>query len=173
MASLHIIEYPDSRLRKPCAPVEAFDEELAALAEQMLRLMRRANGVGLAAPQVGVNLRLFVCNVTGKPEDDRIYVNPELSDLAGSITGDEGCLSIPNVTVSMRRASSCTLEARDIVGKPVKASGKDLIARCWQHEADHLDGRLIIDRMSDADAIANRKALKELEARFKKQQRAR
>src|SRR5262245_61907887 len=89
-----LVVYPDPRLRQKCAPVRKFDERLAALADQMLNLMRASNGVGLAGPQVGVMERIFVCNPTGNPQDDRIYVNPELQDLCGSIEAEEGCLSI-------------------------------------------------------------------------------
>lgn len=162
-AQLSMICYPDPRLRKVCAPVEEFGPALADLAGKMLDLMREEQGVGLAAPQVGVLSRLFVCNVTGEPGDDMVLVNPVLSELEGDIEGEEGCLSIPDVTVQMRRAKSCVMRAVDVHGKPIELRGEDLLARCWQHECDHLDGRLIIDRMSEADRIANRKVLKELE----------
>src|SRR5437870_3788655 len=100
----HLILYPDPRLRHKCAPVEHFGDRLAAVAEGMLRLMRANRGVGLAGPQVGLAERIFVCNPTGNPEDDRVYVNPELLDLSGSIEAEEGCLSIPEVRVMVRRA---------------------------------------------------------------------
>lgn len=161
--SLRIITYPDPRLKKVCRPVEVFDEGLASLAGRMLELMRESQGVGLAAPQVGQLIRLFVCNVTGEPKDDRIYVNPTLADLSGECEGEEGCLSIPDVTVLMRRSMSCRMMAKDLKGNAIKEDGSELLARCWQHECDHLDGRLIIDRMSDTDRIANRRKLKELE----------
>lgn len=165
---LPIVVYPAPGLRVRCAPVEAFDEKLATLARNMIATMHANEGVGLAAPQVGVPIRLFVCNETGKPEDDRVFVNPVLSELEGSVTGDEGCLSIPGVTVAVRRAERCAIAAVDVQGRPISASGAGLLARCWQHEVDHLDGRLIIDRMSEADQIANRKKLRELEGKFKK-----
>src|SRR5690606_13355616 len=92
---LRIVHYPDPRLKKRSVPVERFDENLKALAQRMLELMKEARGVGLAAPQVGLNIRLFVMNHTGNPEDDRIYVNPELYDPAGDEVGEEGCLSLP------------------------------------------------------------------------------
>lgn len=161
--SLRIITYPDPRLKKVCRPVEVFDEGLAALAGRMLELMRESQGVGLAAPQVGQLVRVFVCNVTGEPKDDRIYVNPTLADLRGECEGEEGCLSIPDVTVLMRRSMSCRMMAMDLKGNAIEEDGSELLARCWQHECDHLDGRLIIDRMSDTDRIANRRKLKELE----------
>lgn len=165
---LPIVVYPAQGLRIKCALVDQFDDALASLAKRMIAAMHEHEGVGLAAPQVGVSIRLFVCNETGKPEDDRVFVNPVLSDLEGAATGDEGCLSIPGVTVAVRRAERCIITAVDVQGRPVTANSAGLLARCWQHEVDHLDGRLIIDRMSEADQIANRKKLRELEAKFKK-----
>ncbi len=168
VASLRIIHYPDPRLKKRCREVEAFDRKLAGIAARMLELMREDRGVGLAAPQVGLNIRLFVCNVTGEPKDDCVFVNPRLTDLEGDEVGEEGCLSIPEVTVNKHRAKACRLTASDLKGRPIEAVGVDLAARCWQHECDHLDGRLIIDNMSEADKIANRKQLRKLEAEFKR-----
>ena len=168
MKGLRIIDYPDPRLRKRCEPVEHFDAKLAGLAERMLELMRAEKGVGLAAPQVGVLLQLFVCNISGEADDDRVVVNPELTDLEGNQVGEEGCLSIPDVTVDVHRAKRCVLIARDLRGRPIRIEGVDLAARCWQHEVDHLHGRLILDKMSESDKIANRKQLKKLEAAFKK-----
>lgn len=166
-ASLRIIEYPDVRLRKVCKPVEDFDETLAHVTERMLALMHEDKGIGLAAPQVGLLLRLFVCNVTGEPNDDHIYVNPQLLDFEGHADGDEGCLSMPEITVKVRRRARCTMRATDVTGKLIECDGEELLARCWQHECDHLDGRLIVDYMSEADKIANRRVLKQLEAAYK------
>lgn len=168
LAGLRIIEYPDPRLRKVCAPVEDFDDSLAALAERMLELMRQAEGIGLAAPQVGVMRRMFVCNVTGEPGDDHVLVNPKLTLAGGQEEREEGCLSIPEVNVTVVRRQTCDLDAQDPAGKRIRLQGVDLVARCWQHERDHLDGKLIVDHMSETDRIANRKALKSLEARFKR-----
>lgn len=165
-AALKIIHYPDPRLRKVCAPIEVFDESLAELSARMLELMHEANGIGLAGPQVGVLRRIFVCNVTGDPKDDMVFINPELTDLEGEAVAEEGCLSIPEVTVNVRRALSCSLRARDADGNVIATAGTELTARCWQHECDHLDGRLITDRMSEADRIANRRAMKRLESDF-------
>ena len=136
-----------------------------------MELMTRERGVGLAACQVGVLLRLFVCNPTGEPEDRRCYVNPEPVDLEGAFEGDEGCLSIPELTVPIRRAQRCTLRAFDVVGQPVEVRGEDLEARVWQHETDHLNGVLIIDKMSPASKIASRRILKKLEEDFRAEKR--
>lgn len=164
--TLQIIRYPDPRLRKPAEPVEAFDGTLAALAQRMLQLMRAQKGVGLAGPQVGVPLRLFVLNVTQSPEDDLVLVNPELSDLQGIVQASEGCLSIPEVRAEIRRAARCRVSARDVAGRALELEAGGLLARVLQHETDHLNGVLILDRMGPGDRIAARKQLRELEAEF-------
>ena len=164
--TLRIIHYPDPRLKQPCATVTEFDASLARLAQRMLELMREARGVGLAAPQVGILIRMFVMNPTGEPGDDQVYVNPELHDLTGSETAEEGCLSIPEVHVQVRRAARCRLVAQDLSGRRVERVGEGLEARIWQHETDHTHGILILDRMAPSDAIAVRRQLRELEARY-------
>lgn len=163
-----IVLYPDPRLRKKCTPIETFDDQLAALGRRMLELMKQHHGVGLAGPQVGVCRRIFVCNPTGEPGDDRVYVNPSLSELSGTVEGEEGCLSIPDVRVMVRRARRCRIDAVDVNGEPVSVEGEDLIARIWQHEIDHLNGRLIIDTMNASDRIANKKQIAQLEADYRR-----
>ncbi|HUU82023.1 MAG TPA: peptide deformylase [Phycisphaerae bacterium] len=165
--NLGIVFYPDPVLRKTCRPVERFDENLARLVQRMFELMRAGKGIGLAAPQVGVTLRLLICNPTGEPADDMVCINPELTNLIGSEEREEGCLSLPNVSVPMRRAVQARIRAYDVTGKPYERDGTDLLARVWQHENDHLDGRMIIDSMSDSAQLANRRALKQLQAEFK------
>ena len=164
---LRLVYYPDPVLSRVCADVTEFGPQLRALALRMLELMREHNGVGLAAPQVGVAIRLFVCNSTGDPADNLICVNPRLKDLHGAEEKEEGCLSITGVTVMVRRALEVTLEAQSLSGESFSRKGRDLEARIWQHEVDHTHGRLIIDAMSPADAIANRRALRQLEADYK------
>lgn len=163
-----IIEYPDPRLRRKAAPVGVFDANLEELVKRMLELMHAEHGVGLAAPQVGVSRRLFVYNSTGEPKDDAVLVNPELMDLTDLVEAEEGCLSVPNVRVNIRRARRCRLRGQDLSGRPVELVGEGLVARIWQHEMDHLDGKLIVDRMDGADKIANRKAISDLEARYRR-----
>jgi len=159
---LRIVQYPEPMLRQRTQPIEVFDEALADLARRMIALMHEAKGVGLAAPQVGLSLRLFVCNATGEPQDNQVVVNPILLDFEGFEEKPEGCLSIPGVTVNMRRPARVRLTALNAQGEAYELKGDDLRARIWQHETDHLDGKLIIDNMSEADEIANRKALKQL-----------
>lgn len=165
-ATLRVLHYPDPRLRKKGAPVESFDGALAALAARMLELMREHAGVGLAAPQVGVALRLFVMNPTGKLEDDRVLVNPEIVASEGHGEAEEGCLSIPEVRVQVRRSLRCRLRAQDLKGDVQEFAAEELVARICQHEIDHLNGVLIIDRMGPGDQIATRKRLRELESGF-------
>lgn len=163
LEKLRIILYPDPALARLCAPVETFDDDLQALSGRLLAVMKEANGVGLAAPQLGVLLRVFVCNPAAEPGADLVCVNPRFVELTGAEVKDEGCLSIPDVTVAMRRATCAVMEASDVEGKPFTKTGEDLVARVWQHEADHLDGRLITDNMSPTDVISNRRAVKQLE----------
>jgi peptide deformylase len=164
--NLKIIHYPDPRLRKMSKPVTEFGPELALLAVKMLELMRTGEGVGLAAPQVGKNIRLFVMNATGKPEDDRVIVNPVLSDPDGEETAEEGCLSIPGVKTDVLRLKTLKLQAKDVNGKPFEDIQSGFVARVWQHEIDHLNGTMIIDRMGALAKMAHRKKLKELEEEY-------
>lgn len=158
-----IIFYPDPRLRKVSTAVSVFDANLAALAARMFVLMREEKGVGLAAPQVGINARMFVVNPTGKPEDDRVMINPTLTDAEGNELDDEGCLSLPKIRAEVDRATRIRLVAHDLDGKPFELHGEDFEARVWQHELDHLNGVMLIDRMGFTARMAVRKRLRELE----------
>lgn len=166
LEKLRIVYYPDPALKKVCAPVDEVGPDHKRLAQRMLALMREAKGVGLAAPQVGISVRLFVCNVSGEEGADLVCVNPRFGELTGAEESEEGCLSIPGVTVTMRRATHVEMEALDGDGKPFKKTAVDMEARIWQHEVDHIDGRLITDNMSITDQIGNRRAVKQLEAEY-------
>ena len=152
---MRIVLYPDPVLRQRCGPVSLPDYpgDLGAFVDGMLRLMRP--GVGLAASQVGHAIRLFVCNHTGKPEDDRYYINPELEPGKELESGIEGCLSMPGVQVPVVRAATCSISALDLQGNPIHEVGSGLVARVWQHEVDHLDGIMITDRTVPAALLAN------------------
>jgi peptide deformylase len=163
---LKIILYPDPRLRKVSAPVSAFDESLKSLVTTLFELMRSDRGVGLAAPQVGVNLRVFVINPTGKPGDDRAYVNPQLSEASGEDEAEEGCLSLPRITVNVLRSRKLRMKAQDVDGKSFEEVADGYVARIWQHENDHLDGILLLDKMTEMDKLAARKTLRELEEEY-------
>ncbi len=161
---LRIIHYPDPVLRQAAEPLPGATDEVRRVAQRMLELMHEARGVGLAAPQVGLPWRLFVANPTGEPEDDQIFINPKLSSPSReNHTHDEGCLSLPNITGDITRPASITVDALDEQGKPFKLTSDDLPARVWQHEIDHLDGILILDRMPAIDKVANKQAILDLE----------
>jgi len=169
--ALRIIRYPDPRLRKPSAPVEVFDADLKALATRMLELMREAKGVGLAAPQVGINRRLFVMCHSGKPEDDRVYVNPVLSEPEGEDEAEEGCLSLPEINIPVWRSTRLRIQARDLDGNPIDQTESGYIARIWQHETDHLDGILLLDKMTPIQKLSMRRQIRDMEQAYESQRR--
>ena len=162
-----ILLYPDPRLKKVSAPVTAFDQGLRELVGEMFKLMREAKGVGLAAPQVGENHRVFVMNPTGEAGDDRVYVNPALTEAEGSEEAEEGCLSLPDIHVKVVRSKKIRMQAQDIEGHAIDQTAAGFISRVWQHEFDHLNGILITDRMGPVAKMANRKKLKDLEDRYR------
>jgi peptide deformylase len=168
--NLKIVYWPDPRLKAVSKPVTEFDTNLATLGAKMLEMMRAHRGVGLAAPQVGVNLRLFVMNHDQDPAHDRVYVNPVLSDAEGDDEDEEGCLSLPKINIPVYRSTKVRLNAVDLAGHPVEAVETDYIARIWQHEIDHLNGILLTDRMGPVAKMANRKILKELQADYEEEQ---
>jgi peptide deformylase len=163
---LKIILWPDPRLRKMSVEVEKFDQNLRDLSVRMLELMRESRGVGLAAPQVGLNIRMFVMNATGEPGDDRVYVNPVLTEAAGEEAGEEGCLSLPQINSEILRHRTLHMEAKNVEGQPISETETGYIARIWQHEFDHLNGTLILDRMGETARMSFRKTLRDLEDRY-------
>jgi peptide deformylase len=163
---LKIINYPDPRLKKVSKPVEKIDEATRLLAARMFELMREHKGVGLAAPQVGENIRLFVMNHTGEPADDRVYVNPQLLEAEGSEEGEEGCLSLPGINAQVIRDKTLRIVAQDLDGNPIDQKATGYEARVWQHEFDHLNGTLITDRMGTVAKMTARKKLKEMEEQW-------
>lgn len=162
---LSITHWPAPILSQKTARIEAFDAALHGFIDEMIELMYLAEGVGLAAPQVGVPIRLFVADV--RPEGEFhpvVFINPTL-ELDGEWTREEeGCLSIPEVRVQVRRPLKATIHALDHEGNEFSLTSETLAARVWQHENDHLEGVLITDRMSPLDRLATRRALKELRA---------
>lgn len=137
----------DPVLKTPAKSVEDFDDGLRRLAQDMLETMYDAPGVGLAGPQVGISLRLFVFDdgVTGPT----FMANPELGAADGEIVEEEGCLSIPGPFYPTRRFATITCRGQNLAGDPVEMTGEGLLARIFQHETDHLDGSLFIDRLSE------------------------
>lgn len=167
LQAMHIVRYPDPILLRMATPIEAVTEEVRAVAGRMIELMHAAKGVGLAAPQVGLSWRMFVTNA-GEDDVDRVYVNPRLFDPEGALEAhEEGCLSIPDVLGEVRRVPIISIRASDLDGKEFEMRGEDLLARVWQHENDHLDGRLIIHRFGQMARLANRRILRDMERQAK------
>ena len=163
---LQIVYYPSPVLRQKAQDLPQIDDVVRQVARRMIELMHEAEGVGLAAPQVGLSWRLFVVNPTGDAGDDRVFINPVLTEPSEEVDArEEGCLSIPDVRGQIRRPRRITIEALDEQGQRVTLTSDELPARIWQHETDHLDGVLIIDRMSPLDKLANRRKIKDLQAR--------
>ena len=161
---LRIVRYPDAALREPAERIEQVTDEVRAVARRMLALMHEAGGVGLAGPQVALPWRLFVANPTGDPDDDRVYINPVLREPSPrTVAAEEGCLSIPDVRGQIMRPVAITLDALNEQGRPVRDRSEALLARIWQHETDHLDGVLILDRMPPKEKRANHRAIEALE----------
>jgi len=152
MALREVLKFPDPRLREMSKPILEINDEIRELARDMCDVMYDEPGIGLAAPQVGVALRLIVVDTTWTEEDAErnplILINPELSEHEGSIIWKEGCLSVPDFESEVERSAKVRLTAQDLEGEEVVIDAEDLQAVCFQHEADHLDGVLFIDRIS-------------------------
>jgi peptide deformylase len=156
MAIFPIRVYPDPVLRTEAATVQAFDDELRRLADDMLETMYDAPGVGLAAPQIGISKRIFVADVGEGPF---VVVNPQIVETSGEWTFEEGCLSIPEHWWEFERPAFARAVGQDLDGNTVEYAGDELLGRVLQHETDHLDGRLLIDRLGRAQ---RKRALAEL-----------
>ena len=165
---LQLVFYPEPKLKAIAKDVQKFDAWLSAVVERMKDLMVEHKGVGLAAPQVGLSLRIFVSSPSGTREEAIAFINPTLTDEHGSEEAEEGCLSLPDIRIKVPRFKTLRIEALDPQGKPFSLSLADFPARIVQHENDHLDGILLLDRMSPMAKLANRKKIKELEEDFKK-----
>ena len=150
MAVLEILTYPAPALRRKCLPVERVTERTRELARAMLDTMHDAPGVGLAAPQVGENVRLIVVDVSvGKdPKQVHFLVNPEIESAEGERVVEEGCLSLPGVTENIRRRETVRVRALNLEGEEVILDAREVLAFVLQHEIDHLDGKLILDRLN-------------------------
>lgn len=145
-----IIKYPDPVLKKKAEPIAAITPEIRQLAEDMLETMYASEGIGLAAPQVGESIRLIVVDVTGpeKREEPMVIVNPEIVCSAGEVVSDEGCLSVKDMRSEVTRADTCTVRGLDLDGNQIEMEAVGMTSICLQHEIDHLEGVLFIDRIS-------------------------
>ena len=145
-----VIKFPDPLLARKADPVTVFDKELAKLVDDMFESMYAAEGIGLAAPQIAISKRIFIVDVSfGKePKDKLVLINPEILTHEGKQSEEEGCLSLPDIRDKVSRAKHVRLRAQDVKGKWFEVEGEELLARAFQHENDHLDGILFIDRVS-------------------------
>jgi peptide deformylase len=149
MAQLQILEYPDPRLRTRAEPVEAVDDALRRLIDDMFETMYAAPGIGLAATQVNVHRRLLVADTSENHDDPRVFINPEILEKDGVEVSEEGCLSVPGFYEKVERAERIRVRALDRDGRAFEEELDGLLAVCVQHEIDHLDGKLFVDYLSD------------------------
>lgn len=167
MAIRTILHYPDPRLRQKAQPVTTVTPEIQKLIDDMAETMYAAPGVGLAATQIGEAHRIFIVDIAAEDEPSNlmVFINPEIVTTEGSQTGSEGCLSFPGVTEDVKRAANVAIRAMDRQGKPFEIEADGLLAVAVQHELDHLDGVLMIDRVGMLKKrIIQRKMQKRAEA---------
>ncbi len=175
-ASLRIRTYPDDVLRTKARPVATLTDEVRDVARRMIEIMHEAEGIGLAAPQVGLAWRLFVAHVPesesrsaasvppSATREPQTYINPVLTQPLGPPEPlSEGCLSLPDILGEVLRSPTITIVATGLDGRTLTHTATGLLARCWQHEVDHLDGVLIIDKMTQLSRLKNRLAIRDLE----------
>jgi peptide deformylase len=160
-----ISHYPAGVLGGKAEPVEKIDDNIRQLVDKMMDIMLKNKGVGLAAPQVGVPLRLFIISLDGSRENARAYVNPTVMPSGELEAIDEGCLSVPGIYTKIRRYRKCKVTATDLNGNEFTDRAEGLYARALQHEYDHIEGITIVSRMGQPAKIAHRKQLKRLQAR--------
>lgn len=148
MEKLDIVLYPEQGLREVCAPIPQMTDDLDKLIDDMFYTMYEAPGIGLAAPQIAVQERLIVVDVSEKKDQPIALINPEIVQSAGTITWEEGCLSLPGVYAKVKRPSDIIVRGMDRDGKQIEFEANELLAVCIQHEIDHLDGKMFIDHLS-------------------------
>jgi peptide deformylase len=168
--SLEIVHYPHPTLRHSSKPLKRVDAELQRIVAEMFELMYAHEGVGLAANQVDLPYRLFVANVEGTPdakELECVFINPVLSAGRGQEEDDEGCLSIPGIHAPVTRNATIKVDAYDLAGNEISMEAEGLMARILQHETDHLDGTLFIDRLGPAHLASIRDKLEEFELDYR------
>jgi peptide deformylase len=170
---LPIVLFPDPRLARPTRPVAVgptgLEEGVREMAARMIATMFSANGLGIAAPQVGWDRRVCIVSGTGDPGDEIVLVNPRIVAEAGTARREEGCLSFPGIAAVIERAADVVVEAVDLDGKPFRMEAGGLLGRCILHEVDHLEGVLFTTRFTPADRIRNKRPLRQLEERFAEQ----
>ena len=145
-----IVKFPDPILQQVSEPVTVFDKELSRLVDDMFESMYDAHGIGLAAPQIGVNKRITVIDLSNKanPEEKLVIINPEIIHREGKQFSEEGCLSLPEIREKVSRAAKVRIKAQNVKGEWFEMEAEELLSRCFQHEIDHLDGILFLFRIS-------------------------
>jgi peptide deformylase len=163
---LKIVKYPEPILSQPGEPVTEFNAELRKLVADMFETTYASQGIGLAAPQVGVSKRLTVIDLSmGKNHDEKlVLINPEIISSEGRLYEEEGCLSFPDIREKVVRAAKVRVRAQDVHGKWFEMDGEELMARCFQHEIDHLDGILFLVRMSALKRNLNLRKIRKMQA---------
>ena len=159
MAIRKVLYLPDARLRQLSVDVTVFDDSLQTLIDDMFETMYHTRGVGLAAAQIGVNLRLSVIDVSHEKSEQIVIINPVIIESIGELTYQEGCLSVPGVYDTVKRAHTVTVRALDRHGKSFDITGSELLAECLQHEIDHMNGKLFIDMLSPLKRTMARRKL--------------
>ena len=150
MTKLRILEFPDPRLRKKATPVEVVDDALRGLVDDMFETMYEAPGIGLAATQVDVHKRLLIADISNEKTDPYVLINPQLLEKDGVIVSEEGCLSVPGYYEEVERAEHIRVSFLNRDGAEVEMEAEGMLAVCFQHEIDHLDGKLFVDYLSEA-----------------------
>jgi peptide deformylase len=165
---LRIVKYPHPALRHKSKPLRRVDGELKNIVREMFDLMYENKGCGLAANQVDLPYRMFVINLEGDPAkgEEHVFLNPEISKRQGSAEADEGCLSFPEIFAPVRRSDKIVLSAYGLKGEPINYELSGFFARAVQHEFDHLDGILFVDRLSPASLLSIKQTLQDLEMQF-------
>jgi len=163
-----ITHYPSEILVGRAQPVEKIDEDIRRLVDKMIEIMVANKGIGLAAPQAGVPLRLFIISLDGSKENVKVFVNPTVTPDGELAVTEEGCLSVPGIYAKIRRYSECEVTAANLDGEEFIEQAEGLYARALQHEYDHIEGMTIVSRMGQTARIAHRKQLKRLQEQHKK-----
>ncbi len=165
-----LTKFPTPVLGEKAEPVGEIDVVIRALAERMIEIMLQTQGVGLAGPQAGVNLRIFVVSADGSRENAKIYINPSIETSGDMEVNEEGCLSLPGIFAKIKRFKECTVTATDLEGNEFTEKGEGLLARAFQHEYDHLEGMMIKDRFNRVQQIGARRRLKQLQEDYEDRQ---
>jgi peptide deformylase len=170
---LRIVPYPHPALRYESRPVVQIDDKLRSIVREMFSLMYASNGIGLAANQVGIPLRFFVLNLTAdveKPDQEQVFINPEIIKRHSSEENEEGCLSFPGLYGKVRRARKIKVRYYDLQSNELETDADDLLGRAIQHETDHLEAKLFIDYLGNLTKTTTLTKIKEIEAGFRRAQ---